>query len=533
MPGAEWLWLTFLLALCGLAHGFNLFGFPYRESDEGTYISQAWAVVHLGRLAPYTYWYDHAPAGWLQVALWTVLTGGFDTFGAPINSGRVLMLIFRLGSLLLVYRTARSVTSSVAIVTCALLLFGLSSYGIYYGRRLLLDNIAAFWMLLALYLLVSRPLTPRGAVAAGLALAVSVLSKEVALAIVPVAAAAAWRRAPSGRKTACVVAFTVTLVSICSLYPLMAALKGELLPSDLTADGAPRHVSLIEAVRWQATRERDGGILDRGSAFWFVVRHWLRWERFLVVAGTLAAAVNVLLIRKSPAAGLLGVAVLSLWAFLGRGVSTYEFYLLPLVPLLALSLALAVERVAEVVADAAKRPRAARWAQITVPPALAGCCIVALAGGYRTRDLRFGPNPWPLWSGRLSSSLWSNRQADALSQAADWVAARFPPRSRMVIDISVWVELHQAQDGGRGLDHAHYYWRVARDPAIRDGVFDSDGRSVDGFVVTPQLRRDVNADDDCAWVAAALARSRLIARFDSGGWPIEIRAREGDSRRPE
>src|SRR6266545_2672094 len=71
----EWLWIGLLLLIAALVHGYNMFGYPYYESDEGTYVSQAWAVVTLGRLAPYTYWYDHAPGGWVQIAAWTTLTG--------------------------------------------------------------------------------------------------------------------------------------------------------------------------------------------------------------------------------------------------------------------------------------------------------------------------------------------------------------------------------------------------------------------------------------------------------------------------
>jgi hypothetical protein len=401
------------------------------------------------------------------------------------------------------------------------LLFGLSSYGIYFGRRVLLDNVATFWMLLAIHLLLSGRLTLWRAATAAATLAVSVLSKEVVLALVPMAAVVLWWRVPGGRRLIVVpVAFAV-FASVCSVYPLMAALKGELLPGPTRPDGTAEHVSLVEAVRWQATRDRDGGIVDSGSAFWFVVRYWLRWERFLIVAGTVAAAANVLLIRRAPSSGLLGLGTLSLWAFLGRGVATYEFYLVPLVPLLALSLGLATKAAGDLLATFL--PPTLPAGRALVPPALAVACVLALSGGYRTRDLRFGPNPWCLWSGPLVGSLWSNRQADALSSAAGWVTKSIPPRSRMIIDISIWTELHSNRVASANFDNAHYYWRVARDPAIRDGVFNNDASSIDCFVTTPQLERDVAANEDCAWIAAALAASRSVARFDSGGWPIEVR----------
>src|ERR1700733_13215182 len=73
--------LIFLLLVSGTAHAYNMFHFPYYENDEGTYMSQAWSLLKLGKLEPYTYWYDHAPAGWMFIALWTLVSGGFFTFG--------------------------------------------------------------------------------------------------------------------------------------------------------------------------------------------------------------------------------------------------------------------------------------------------------------------------------------------------------------------------------------------------------------------------------------------------------------------
>src|SRR6266480_6104836 len=90
--------ILFILLLAAAVHGVNLFGFPYRESDEGTYMGQAWSVSHEHRLSPYTYWYDHSPAGWIQIAAWSRLTGGFHSFGSPIDTGRVLILLMHIAS---------------------------------------------------------------------------------------------------------------------------------------------------------------------------------------------------------------------------------------------------------------------------------------------------------------------------------------------------------------------------------------------------------------------------------------------------
>jgi len=105
----EWLLILSLLFVAAFLHGFNMFHFPYYEDDEGTYMSQAWAVANQGQLAYYTYWYDHAPLGWIQIAAWTMVTGGFHTFGPAVETGRVLMLVMQVGSTVIVYRIARRI----------------------------------------------------------------------------------------------------------------------------------------------------------------------------------------------------------------------------------------------------------------------------------------------------------------------------------------------------------------------------------------------------------------------------------------
>ncbi|HEX2987644.1 MAG TPA: hypothetical protein VHS06_05680 [Chloroflexota bacterium] len=91
------LWGLMVVALA--SHAFNMFGYPLYLGDEGIYMEQAWSVIRLGKLAPYTYFYDHAPAGWLQIALWlAILPKGAYTFGMAVASGRVLMLILHLTS---------------------------------------------------------------------------------------------------------------------------------------------------------------------------------------------------------------------------------------------------------------------------------------------------------------------------------------------------------------------------------------------------------------------------------------------------
>ena len=99
--------LTMLLLLAGFVHGWGMKGAPQYHDDEGTYVSEAWAVATQGTLSHYTYWYDHPPAGWLQVAGYALLTNGFGRSTDPIGMAREFMLILQIASCALLYLLAR------------------------------------------------------------------------------------------------------------------------------------------------------------------------------------------------------------------------------------------------------------------------------------------------------------------------------------------------------------------------------------------------------------------------------------------
>src|SRR5215471_6908858 len=72
--------LLLAMATGALTHGYHLFQYPLYITDEGIYMEQAWSVIREGRLSPYTYFYDHAPAGWLVIAAWVrILPQQFET----------------------------------------------------------------------------------------------------------------------------------------------------------------------------------------------------------------------------------------------------------------------------------------------------------------------------------------------------------------------------------------------------------------------------------------------------------------------
>ncbi|HEX5414548.1 MAG TPA: glycosyltransferase family 39 protein, partial [Chloroflexota bacterium] len=179
--------LTTAVLVALISHFINAFNYPLYLGDEGIYLEQAWAVLREGALAPYTYFYDHAPAGWILIAIWEfLLPGHFDAFGMAMNSGRLAMVLLDVVSTILLYRIMTRLTDSHFAAIAAALVFNLSPLGIYYQRMVLLDNIMVFWMLLCLDLLLSPSRRLVATLLGGFVFGMAVLTKENALFFAPV-----------------------------------------------------------------------------------------------------------------------------------------------------------------------------------------------------------------------------------------------------------------------------------------------------------------------------------------------------------
>jgi endo-1,4-beta-D-glucanase Y len=508
----EWALIGVILLIAGLAHGINMFDFPYQENDEGTYMSQAWAVTELGELAPYTYWYDHAPLGWIQIAGWTISTGGIYAFGTAVDSGRVLMLVVQVVSTFALYRVARNISGSVAAATLTSLTFALSAYGIYYHRRVLLDNIATLWMLLSILPLVSGRLTLSRVWISAFALGVSILSKEVTLFVAPTLAYLVFYRADKEHRRFAAFGWSAIVGCIFSTYFLMAALKGELFPPGTLLGGTSEHVSLIGTLRYQASRGEGGGLFDPDSLFWENAYAWSRAEPLLVVGGSVAALISVVLMRRHRLVGIMGLATLSLWAFLAKGGEVIEFYLVPLLPLLALNLGLVLGILANAIRSAFRR-------YPSVGAVIARGILLAALGVFfallATRVAELGPQDEPY-------ELWNGREALAQRQAIEWVRANLPTDSVIMIDNYAYTALHDPPGGAKEFDGAHYYFKVQSDPEVRDDVLGGDWRNVD-YILATNTMKDHAYNQNLGLVREALDHSTPIASFDTGGYPVEIR----------
>ncbi|HWU21916.1 MAG TPA: glycosyltransferase family 39 protein, partial [Nocardioides sp.] len=221
--------LSPLLLLAGVVQAWGMSRAPEAVDDEGTYTAQAYAVEHLGRLAHYTYWYDHPPLGWLQIAGWTTLTDAFDRYSSAVSAGREAMLVAQLVSVALVWALARRMHLTRAASALAIALFALSPLALAFHRMVYLDNVAVPWLLAAFVLAAPRRNELLSFTGAAGCFAVAVLTKETVVLLAPVLLWWAWRHAaPSTRRYTFTVAGSL-FVLLCCGYVAFAMLRGELL----------------------------------------------------------------------------------------------------------------------------------------------------------------------------------------------------------------------------------------------------------------------------------------------------------------
>lgn len=475
----------------------SLFNYPAYTSDEGTYMANAWAVLQ-GRLTPYTFTYAHPPLGWIQVATWTELTGGITSFGNAINSGRVLMLVLATASSLLLYLIARRFSGSRSAGFLAMVLFTLSPMSLLYRHEVLLENIGTFWLLLSLCLITNGKSRLGNIVLAALALAIAILSKAVFLIFLPVMFAAVWLHATRFQRKFSLVAFLYIVLALTSLYPLFALLKGELLPAGMPVGGSTPHPDILRTLA-QAFQAPGPQAPFRQS--W---ASWVQIDVTLLAAGTIAMFINILegIVSHCQLLAALFSATFSL--FLLSSSVVYAFAIIPLLPFLALNIALALNN-------------SLRWLTRSIHYDLARAMLLFALIGLLVS------------AGTQNAGALTAERQTAPQQAMAWWIREHVPRNAVVITNSyLYTDLHDPQ----GIDikdqtpfrHAQIYSDAALDPAIASGQLRQDWRKIDFLVVDRSMLQTIQFDKRYFLLNQALHHAVLRTIFGSSanGTLIEV-----------
>jgi hypothetical protein len=521
-----------VLTVCGAVHAVNLDGWPGRiNDDEGTYTAQAYAMARWGRIAHYTYWYDHPFGGWLLIAVYATLTDGFDRTATAVTAARECMLLVHLASCALMYVLSRRLGMRRTSAAVAVLLFSLSPLAVWFQRMAFLDNIAVLWVLAALACAAS----PRRSVAAatwcGIFMAFAFWSKETSLVLLPGAVYLLWQNRDPRNWRFARRSFAGLLTGICSIYILYAVLKNELFEG-------PGHVSLIWAIKWQLfDRPPSGSLLDPNSGTRGLASAWLDIDAYLVCAGVVAAVAALLVRRLRAVAFLLVMQVLFMFR---NGYLPYA-YVTAMLPFAALCVAGLADAIAP--AFRGKRPPV-----LQAPPILqaqaaarshprlirlvthyrrAGRLLARLPGRFRSRlprsvaigvtgvrSLAVGtaavlaiavlPGEW---APKLHEAFTADRSM-ASQQATQWFVHNAPKRQVIITDDYIWTDLVQA-----GADPVPiWFYKVDLDPEVRARV--PNGWSDIDYIILGELAPSTM--HDLPLVAQSIEHSEVVKSFGNG-----------------
>ncbi|MFD3700668.1 ArnT family glycosyltransferase [Streptomyces sp. NPDC058646] len=493
---------TLLLAIL-LVQGWNITNFPTLSDDEGTYLAQAWAVQQGDGLAHYTYWYDHPPLGWIQVAGLTYLPSLFVPDAMTVAPMRFSMLAVSAAGSVLMYVLARRLWLPRWAAGLAMALFGLSPLSVVLQREIFLDNLAVMWILLAFCLAASPSRHLWHHFGAGLAAATAVLTKETMLVVLPALLVTMWRHSHRDTRKFAVTGAITACALIGLSYPLFALLNGELLP------GAG-HVSLIDGITYQMGREGSGFILDPDFGSHGVFRSWLYYDTVLPLGGLAGAVLLLVTLRwsvtaRALAGPALAAAILALVAMRPSGYLP-AMYVIQALPFLALVLAGGAAGVVHAVLHRRRAPGEARKA---VYARRALVCVLAAAAAVYVL---------PRWYEGNRTALTVDANAP-YRQAAAWLGSEVddPANTRVLLDDALWLDaVHHGFAPGLG---AIWFYKADLDPAVTR-TLPRGWRDIDYVVSSPTVRRDAV---DLPNVKAALEHSTAVAVFGTGEDRIEIR----------
>ncbi|MCL5257382.1 MAG: glycosyltransferase family 39 protein [Chloroflexi bacterium] len=496
--------LLLILAVSLAAHAFNMRNYPTFDQDEGTYVRDAWAVIRTGNLSAYIYIYGHSPVGWLLIAAWFLVSGGFWTFGSPLDSARVFILLLHLGSTALLYGIAMRLTSRKEVAILACILFAVSPLAVAYQRRINLDNMMVFWLLLSFYLLLHNQNNLGRITLSALTLGIALLTKETALFFMPAFVYLVWVTTHKAQRRMGIPLWITVAASVVSTYILYAALKGELFPAGSLLGGTGKHVSLIETYMWQGSRTGNGSILNSDSLFWSTANnYWLSFDKVLSIGGAVAAlAVIVAGFRKKLYLPV-GLVPLCLFLYMARGGVVFDFYIIPAIPFLSLAIALTTG----MALDGLQRLRS----RVSLAPfpagryGLVGVMIIGVGLYYLSEP--------------ITAEIYTANRTAEQREAVEWIAQNLPTNTKIIIDGYAWAELHEGRPewGGKNFPNTHFYWNLSDpDTQVRMGM--TKWQDVQYLLVSPIMVLDLEREN-LEPTLDAYRHSELVAKFDE----VEIR----------
>lgn len=477
-----------------LVHLVNINNWPLFFDDEGTYVAEAWAVYTRGDLAHYTYWYDHPPGGWLQLAavLAPLNLLGID---ASVLVGRYVMVLYTAVTSALIFKLGRNLGLRIPAALAGMLLWGLCPLVIFEARQVMLDNMATAWLLGAFVCATSSRQYLTRHFLAGACFATAILTKETTVVLAPALLVGLWIHAYKATRWFSVMASVMMTVLLVAIYPLFAVLKSELV-------SGPGHVSLQDAIAFQLMdRTGSGGVWDTSSVAYDTVRSWLFYDQILLVAG-LTAGIVCLALRNFRVIGL-SLLILAVVALRPGGYLPL-MYVIAVLPFAAV----AVVGVGQWLFDQMSRVRVNT---IQVGRILASVVAIVAVGALGAQ-----------WTAKNADAL-TGRPNDPYYSALHYVVQNVDKGSAILVDDSYWnllVDAGWSSDGWRG---AIWYYKLDLDPVARESDLPNGWKGVDYILVNDAMVKNFDGLSKLPQMTDAYKHSHVIEQWGTGQDQVQLR----------
>ncbi|MGB7342501.1 MAG: glycosyltransferase family 39 protein [Phototrophicaceae bacterium] len=487
--------LVMCIALAGYLHAENMTRFPYYQDTEGTNLANAWSWKETGDLTPYTYSYDEAPTGTFILGIWGLLNGTFTSFGFPINSGRILMMVFHLMSVGFIFGITKSISKSNSAAMIAALLFAFSPLATSIQRRVLLDNAMLPFLLASIFFMVGEKRDLYHYMLSAFLFGTAVLIRGSAIYLLPgFFIVISTLSHPSHKRFAVNIWITLTICLI-SIFPLYAQMRQELFPEGWLFGGDFPHVSLIERI---IDRGADTGVfLNLGGGLLYSFNEWtnignLTADPIIIYYGIISLIILGLLARFNKLFGAIVILVLSYLVGMIVGARVVTSDVIILLPLFAIAIGTTLSTISNA--------------------AGVGGSISKIALSTVTLVIMLYPF-YIFYTARVH--IYTMDQVSGQIEAVEWIENNLPLDSVIVTDNYAFVALRQT------MPNVHHYWKVDTDTDIKFTLLEDNHCNIDYVLTTPQVNADIN-NFSLDLMRRAMEQSQKLLSFENEGWPVEI-----------
>ena len=219
--------------------------------------------------------------------------------------------------------------------------------------------------------------------------------------------------------------------------------------------------------------------------------------------------------RKRHRADLVAALLALSYAFyLVRGSVMLEFYIVPLVPFMAMNIGMAASQILRVVPGDKRMPLVSGSVRALV---LTGCFAVLILpmGGYVLVHDQYHKTT-------VLHDLYRLPLTTMQEEQVAFIRAHIPPDARIIIDDELWVQLHDVKPYYL---QAHSHWKASSDPAVRDKLFGRDWHNIDYIVLSNKMllvMQQNNTGGGENYILEALRHARPIWQSTVGNISLAI-----------